>query len=99
MKVGNQVELYGLAGDHILLGWIQDKRNNWKNTSQRGWVALPVRGVQFGLDGLSDGIYRLTWWDTISGKTTQGGLKKIRKGKLTLKVPRFTGDIAFTLSP
>jgi hypothetical protein len=98
MKQGLQARLYGLAGSQMALGWIQDKRNTWQNVYENGWNPVPMEGVSFQLSGLVDGTYKLKWWDTESGEKTDGGEMKVEKGNLALKVPAFTGDIAFTMA-
>jgi hypothetical protein len=93
-----QVKLYGLSSDNTVVGWVQDKRDLWRNVYDKGWNPVPVKDIVFPLPHLTSGIWSLTWWDTHTGETTSGGPLTLRNGKMDLQVPDFKGDIAFTLT-
>jgi hypothetical protein len=93
-----QVKLYGLSSRQTVVGWIQDKRNAWRNVYEKGWVPVPVSDVRFPLEDLTQGRWHLLWWDTQTGLATDGGLINTKSGSLSLSVPTFRGDIAFSLN-
>lgn len=73
--------------------WIDNKTQTWNNST----TLIPASGtVQFS--GMSVGTYNITWYDTFSGTTTQGGTTSPVSGTITLTLPQSLdfskGDIA-----
>lgn len=93
-----RIKLYGLASDQTVVGWIQDKRSEWQNVYLKGWTPTLVCGVKYRLTGLKAGPWRLQWWNTRTGVSTNAGPQTLSGGNFELDVPGFSCDTAFTLT-
>jgi hypothetical protein len=46
---------------------------------------------------MSDGNYNIEYWDTEKGVVSSASSGMASNGKITLEIPRFTGDIALKI--
>jgi len=58
----------------------------------------PVKNVSFNLQGLSDGNYRLEWYDPWSMKTSDGEKVAVKNGKVKIKAPEFQRNLALKVT-
>ncbi len=92
---GRDPLVMGLRTDRAAMVWIADPDNSWHNRSVKKYKPVKISGATFSIDGLQPGQYQVTWWDTYSGKErTASRMVTGRGGKLRIKVPDFTRDVA-----
>ena len=95
---GSRIKLYGMKSEGTVLAWIQDKKDVWGRMYKESAVEPPVRkGLAFTLPGLTNGTYKIQWWDTYRGKVLSEDVGTVKSGTLTLKAPPFKKDIAVIL--
>jgi hypothetical protein len=87
------LRVLGLKRDGLALLWIQNKASNWYNTYQ-GFKVKPVRGASFDILDMPDGRYGIEWWDTHKGVIASAEEAEAREGKLPIRIPEITTDIA-----
>jgi hypothetical protein len=80
------------VGDTTLL-WMQNKEYNWRNIYD-GVTPAKIEGTTVGLEGLSNGTYRVRWYNPGEGVWMLEDKLRTRKGALELEVPAFNKDIA-----
>ncbi|MFW6159187.1 MAG: DUF5060 domain-containing protein [Planctomycetota bacterium] len=88
------VEGYVLSGRERALGWLFETAYTLASFAPTG---EPRGGVTVELDGLTDGPYRVEFWDTYDGLVTARRRVTVVGGRADFPVPSFRGDIAFKL--
>ena len=64
-----------------------------------GYEQLDVKNLIATVEGLKDGNYDVTWYDTWKGADIQVVKTKSTGGKLEVAVPDFIADIAGSIKP
>ena len=88
------VQGYVLSGRERALGWLFEAAYTLANFAPTG---EPRRDVTIELEGLTDGPYRVEFWDTYDGVVTATRRVTVTGGAVEIEVPPFRGDIAFKL--
>ena len=88
------VRVIGLSKDEEAILWIQNKENTWGNAYQKEKEITPIKDISFDLAGLSDGEYRIEWWDTEKGTVTKRETVSSSGGILTVEIPEVATDTA-----
>ena len=57
----------GMRTSELAMLWLQNKRSSWYNHAGGGKVGR-VDAFELAVEGLSDGRYRLQWWETWKGQ-------------------------------
>lgn len=89
---GRPLRVFALRGASVTLAWVKNMRHQWSAPD-----ASVVTGATAVFDGLADGTWRATWFDTWGGGTTEGIGLVPAGGQLRLAVPEFARDIAVRL--
>jgi hypothetical protein len=89
----SNADVYVLKGDVLNILWFKNSRNTWYlhslgeplDTIDDIYVELPVN---------TDGIFRVEWWNTYTGKIVEKEELQSKDGNLKLDPPAFDKDIA-----
>ncbi len=81
-----------LKNDTRALGWLCDA--NAYAVSSSG-VYAPITNLVTRLTGMSNGLYRVEFWNTGEGVLTNRQEIAVKEGTLSVTVPPFSRDIAF----
>ena len=87
------VNALGLAGDRLLLLWVQNRESTWR-AEYDGKQPHELRGLHLTAPVASPGAWRVEWWDTFKGEVIRRDLAQAEGGKLRLAVPDFARDLA-----
>jgi hypothetical protein len=83
-------------GEAAVFGWLHNGDWTWSRArSNAEMSAIPASRLTIG--GLAEGRYKVVWWDTNTGKTTDGETTAASGGKVTVRVAELTTDAAFQL--
>ena len=93
----NKVRILGLNTNDEAILWIQNKESNWYSNYQ-GFQPALLKDISFSILGLSDGEYRLEWWDTWKGEVVQQTKAFSTNGKLMIEVPQVERDLAIKIN-
>ncbi len=88
-----QLDLLGLRAEDFAVLWAHDPESNWYN-DKLGKLPKLIAGASTTLLGLTDGTYRVEWWDTRKGTVMSTAEARCEGGKLPLLMPDFTRDVA-----
>jgi len=88
------VRVLGHQGKDRAYLWLSDKRTHWHAQVVEGKPPAPVSGCKLAVSGLTDDIYRITWWDTKAGKAVEAKRVAAKQGLLDIPIPSFLSDIA-----
>ena len=88
------VRVVGLQTRQAAWVWCFHRAAAWRHIVTEGRTPAPVRDAQIVLTGLEDGEYRAAWWDTREGRELGATRVATRDGRLTLRAPEFTHDLA-----
>jgi len=88
-----RLDRWGLVADGYAIFWLHDPNSNWYN-DKYGKLPSPILGAKTSLTGLTDGPYRVEWWDTRKGEIVKTEEVTCTGGTLQLTVPGFLRDIA-----
>ena len=88
-----ELDLYGLRTDDFAILWLHDQESTWFNDKE-GKEPREISGASTTLLGLSDGEYRIEWWDTRKGEVIATAEARCEGGQLPLEAPNFRRDIA-----
>ncbi|MBI5387474.1 MAG: DUF5060 domain-containing protein [Verrucomicrobia bacterium] len=92
-----QARAFAWRGQDRAYVWLHHPQATWWNVVAEKKSPPEIAGDSLSLDGLTDGTYRLEWWDTNTGQVTQRKTVSVSGGKLTVPVPVFTSDAACKL--
>jgi len=101
IELGNytpEIEVYGLKGNKLTIGWIRNINNNWYN-KMKSRLINPIENVQLKINGFSEGKYIIQLWDTNSGMINQELIQYSQAGDLNISIPFLDGDVAFKVIP
>ncbi len=87
---------FGVAAPDEALIWLLDRTCDWPQGAEVADPA-PVTGAKVTLTGVSDGVWSVEWWNTLTGKPIADGQVTASSGILTLESPAFQTDIAARL--
>lgn len=96
---GGTVRVVGLRTRSAAWVWCFHRAAAWKQVVSAGQTPSPVRNAAVTLEGLDDGEYAVSWWDTRSGEILAAAMAKTRDGRLVVTAPDFTHDMAFQVRP
>jgi hypothetical protein len=88
------VRVVGLQTRQAAWVWCFHRAAAWRHIVTEGRTPVPVRDAQIVMTGLEDGAYRASWWDTREGRELATATVATREGRLTLRAPEFTHDLA-----
>jgi hypothetical protein len=92
------VDVYLLADERLLVGWVHDQESNWQN--DRDGKIPPARGpLRLAFSGLRDGSYEILWYDTWQGQFAPAQRLMVRGGRVELLTPVFKRDVALLIRP
>jgi hypothetical protein len=83
----------GMKSNSVAIVWLQNRESCWYNHGKERKVG-PVAAFTLTLTGLSDGKYRLQWWETWKGQPARTEQGEARNGRLTLTIPPLAADVA-----
>ncbi len=87
------VRAFGLRTSHAAYLWFQNRSSTWW-TAWEGKAPIPLQGLTTRVHGLSDGTYRVEWYDTWQGKVTSTTTAECKGGVIELTLPKLTRDVA-----
>lgn len=87
---------FGVSGPREALVWILDRGSDWPDGAMEA-NPKPVVDAIVTLQGMSDGTWQVSWWDTLTGKEVASGEAKATGGSLKIEAPSFQADIAARL--
>ncbi|MFA4986807.1 MAG: cellulase family glycosylhydrolase [Candidatus Brocadiia bacterium] len=87
-----------LRGRTTQLFWFTAIENNWYDRFGRGKELVQHKGMIYVVSGLSKGLYRVEWWDTKTGVPLNSFESGVEDGRIELRVPEFSGDIALKIT-
>ena len=87
-----QVQSYSLKNGTRALGWIYDVPEFDKAPSE---THPAISNLVVRLDGMSNGHYRVEFWDTSRGILSQRQDADVKEGRLSVTAPVFSRDLAF----
>ncbi len=93
------VRVIGYQGNDRAYLWLSDSRTNWYTRIKEGKPPEPVTGRELTVPGLTDATYRITWWDTLTGRTIDNAQARTQDGSLQIIIPDFSSDIACKIEP
>jgi hypothetical protein len=88
------IRVVGFRTDTRALLWIQHRDNRWYRRLIEQSEPATLAPASIDLRRLTDGHYRIEWWDTYAGQPITHALVATRNGVLTIRVPRGQPDIA-----
>lgn len=91
---GSPIRTSGLASSMQAYVWVQQKGNNWYSRIAEGKPPQMLRNVTLRLSALTDGLYRVEWWNTTTGARITYGDYTVRQNELVVKVPEVGPDVA-----
>jgi len=83
----------GMKSKSVAIVWLQNRESCWYNHGKDGKVGQ-VEPFTLTIAGLSDGKYRLQWWETWKGEPGRTEQGEANNGRLTLSVPPLATDVA-----
>jgi hypothetical protein len=83
----------GLVAHDRALIWVKDNSADFIADNPSPYLDNIVLSVS----GMSDGNYNIEYWDTEKGVVSSASSGMASNGKITLEIPRFTGDIALKI--
>ncbi len=86
-----------LAGGDRAYIWVYDTRASWHAQAVQGLTPEQVSGATLAVRGLREGRYAPTWFDTQTGRTTEGEPFDLVGATAELGLPPFTGDMAIAI--
>ncbi|MBN1854277.1 MAG: DUF5060 domain-containing protein [Pirellulales bacterium] len=89
-----RIHVHGLAGREQAYLWLFDPQASFESVVIRGVNPQLLPEIQLELMGLSDGNYRVQWWDTQTGKVVKQDRTTVTDQLLRLTVPSFARDLA-----
>lgn len=95
-ELADKVRILGLTNSDETIIWIQNKQSDCYANYQ-GIEPKSLEGISFNLLGMSDGQYKLQWWDTWEGKIINETEGISINGVLSVEMPNFKRDIAIKL--
>ena len=87
------LRVLGMATGSAAYLWFQNRTSVWR-TAWEGGQPIPLPEMSTRVRGLSDGTYRVQWYDPWTGKVSSAGDTSSRGGVLPLTIPPVTRDIA-----
>jgi hypothetical protein len=76
------------------LAWVQNPENEWYRVAVQKRAPRPVPPSLLELNGLADGSYQVTLWDTYRGAATRHLQLTTTKGALSVPLPTVQRDLA-----
>ena len=98
-RVGSEVEVFALRSSRRAYLWVQNPKSTWWLRVVGSHPPGVLRGVNFVLPGLEDGVYLVEWWDTRRGSVLTARTAFSERGEFKLKAPDFASDIACKVRP
>jgi len=83
----------GMKSKSVAVVWLQNRESSWYNHGKEEKVGQ-VAAFTLTLTGLTDGKYRLQWWETWKGEPVRTEHAEAKGGRLTLAVPPLATDVA-----
>jgi hypothetical protein len=94
-----QVRSWGVAGEAGGVFWVQDATLQGKPIEEQRQAAAPRGGVQLEVEGLAEGEYTVTPYDTWQGIYLEPFTVVCRGGPAcVIALPEFTRDMAFRIA-
>ena len=93
------VLLVGLATGERAYLWLFSPQASWRRAVVEEHVPEPIRGQELFVEGLAEGEYRASWWDTRQGDVLQEVRLRAEGARLRLAVPDFERDVACRIEP
>ncbi len=93
-----EVNLVGIQTERMALVWVQNQASNFQ-TLRAGKSIPPLRNLRFAINGLRDGRYRITLWDTWKGGVVREWQTVCRNGTLTIDLEQLEKDFALIVRP
>ena len=87
------LEFTALRNDRGGYFWIYETRL-FRAESDLDFTPLERKGIVMPISDLSDGTYRIEFWDTVKGEPIAESVLESKGGDLLCPVPAFTSDIA-----
>ena len=93
-----RVNFYGLVHERTAILWAQNVEHNWKNIFEKKEIAA-VPSQEITVRSLPPGRYAVEWFDTWKGEATKRETAECKDGKLPLRLPELTTDVAARITP
>lgn len=94
-----RVRVMGIKDKRNAVLWVQDKKATWGNILIYSYVPRSFKHVRFKAGRFNKDTYRITWFNTFSGKEIHRETLTPQKGMLLLKAPEFTRDCVCLIVP
>ena len=96
--VSSKLDIQGLNVGEQTLIWIKNREYNWKAISEKREIS-EIKSSYFDLENVSEGKYIVEFWNTFSGGIITTEEVTSTFGKIRIKLPAFTKDIACKIFP
>ena len=80
----------GMKSDSVAVLWLQNRDSSWYNHARD--LVRSVDAFRLSVEGLSDGLYDVEWWNTWKGEPERTDQIEVRDGLLPLMVPALETD-------
>jgi hypothetical protein len=92
------IRSYCLQGTNTTMGWVENRNYNWQYVLNSG----PPAGINDGtitMTGLANnGIYKINWYECVSGTAQSNTTGTASGGSITFSVPAISWDLAYKLT-
>jgi len=96
--VAGDLAALALQNDQGGYFWIYERRL-FRAESDKEFVPTERKGLTLRMAGISDGAYRVEFWDTRKGVSVSEATVEAKDGALEAPIPPFTSDIAGKVKP
>jgi hypothetical protein len=88
------LRVLALRGPDTALAWVQNPESEWYRELVQKDVPRPVPPSLLDFDGLSEGRYQVTLWDTVRGAVMRQDELRAQSGRLSVPLPEVRTDLA-----
>jgi hypothetical protein len=88
------LRVLALRGPDTALAWVQNPESEWYRELVQKNVPRPVPPSLLDFDGLSEGRYQVTLWDTVRGAVMRQDELRAQSGRLSVPLPEVRTDLA-----
>ncbi len=91
------IKSYALKSDSSVIGWVLNKNFNYGNIYKKG-IPKPIKKAMLTFDEMSDGIYKVEWFNCENGKFINETNSRATNNHLTINCPDLLWDYAYKIT-